>query len=73
MNDTGKISINAFLRKKRIESGLSQRNLAKKSGVCINTIGNFERSLSVPRLKTVVRISNVLGIEMSDLVNECEL
>ena len=73
MNDTGKISINAFLRKKRIESGLSQRKLAKKSGVCINTIGNFERNLSVPRLKTVVRISNVLEVEMADLVNECEL
>ena len=73
MSDAAKPTVNEYLREKRIESGLSQRKLAKKAGLCINTIGNIERNCSFPDFKTIAKISIALNIDMNDLVNRCEL
>ena len=62
--------IGYVIREKRIEAGLSQRKLAAETGLSINTIGNLERNVSVPEIKTVIKISDVLGLEVAELMKE---
>lgn len=62
--------IGYVIREKRIEAGLSQRKLADRTGLSINTIGNLERNISIPEIKTVVKISDVLGLDVSELMKE---
>jgi len=62
--------IGCVIREKRIEAGLSQRRLAAETGLSINTIGNLERNISIPEIKTVVKISDVLGLDVSELMKE---
>lgn len=56
----------------RKKSGLSQFELAEKSGKMINTISNIERGLADPRLSTLLSLTNVLEISLTDLLSENE-
>lgn len=46
----------------RIESGMTQRELAKKCGMKQAAIARIESFQVVPRLDTLVRIANCLGV-----------
>jgi len=49
--------------------GVSQGKLAKKSGVAQTTISMYVNGKSSPRLKTVSRLCNALGISPSKLLD----
>lgn len=51
-----------FLKKKRIEAGYSQAELAKKLGVKPSYISALERGCDLPSAKTFVRICIILNI-----------
>lgn len=51
----------AVLRKARRRAGLSQRALAKSTGVAQPTIARVERGLEVPRVDTLVRLLEACG------------
>ena len=55
------------MRKRRIELGWEQKDVAKKLGVTPSTIGNWEIGYSKPSIDMLVSISNVLGITLYEL------
>lgn len=56
------------LRDTRLESGLSQSELADRAGVSHSEIYRLEAGTREPRLGTVVELARGLGIDTSELV-----
>lgn len=65
-----KIKLN--LQALRKAKGITQTELAKATGVCLNYISQLERQQNWPTLKLAYRIACVLGCTLDDLVIECE-
>ena len=55
---------------RRIEMGLSQRDLATLSGVKQPAIASFETLGSIPRLDTLVKILKALGLKINIIFDE---
>jgi transcriptional regulator with XRE-family HTH domain len=63
------------LKEGRIKSGLKQRELAAKVGVCSQAISGFElnsRGFSNPSYVLVVRIARIFGITPEELFGPVE-
>lgn len=59
------------LRKYRTEKGMTQSELAKKAGLGINTISNYESGKTYPQNREVYTIlANILGVNPDHLHNE---
>lgn len=56
-----------FLRKK---NGLTQDDLAKKTGVKRSQIGSYEEGRAVPKLNLLQFMANYFGLTIDDLVNK---
>jgi DNA-binding XRE family transcriptional regulator len=56
-----------IIRAKRLELGLSQKELAKRAGVGLNTIYNVECNKVVPNFSTYQKICDALGIRVSSI------
>lgn len=54
-----------ILKERRRFLGLNQQELADLAEVNINTIVSIEKDEGNPKIKTVIRICNVLGVELS--------
>ncbi|MEW6002739.1 MAG: helix-turn-helix transcriptional regulator [Nitrospirota bacterium] len=59
--------IGAQLAKIRKERGLTQSGLAELIDVTIETVSRLERGVSIPSLKTLGKISNVLNVPLKDI------
>lgn len=59
-----------MLQAKRIEHNLTQRELAAASGVSEVTIRNYENSLRVPGYNDLMRLNDLLSLELKDFVRE---
>ena len=57
----------ASLKELRANKFISQLDLAKKSGVSINTICRLELGKEKPHFVTVRRLAKALGIEPGDI------
>ena len=60
------------LKTHRKASGLSHERLAEKAGVTRQTIGKIESGLTNPTTLNIWKISNAMGISLSELVKEIE-
>lgn len=60
------------MRELRAREGVSQDNLARESDVHPTSIGRLERGGREPRLSTILRIADGLGVEPGELVNRLE-
>ena len=58
----------ARLKRIRKERGLSQGQLAKKSGVYQQAIGAYERNQMSPTLKSIEWLCGALGLTASELL-----
>ena len=59
------------LRKYRLEKGLTQAELAKKAGLGLNTICNYEKGKTYPKDREVYTVlAGILGINADYLHNE---
>jgi transcriptional regulator with XRE-family HTH domain len=56
------------LRELRTAAGLTQRELAKRSGTSSAAISNFEAGNNAPTLGTLVRLADALGRDVTELV-----
>lgn len=52
----------------RLKNGISQSQLADKSGVAISTISSIENTDRVPGLKVATKIAKVFGLHAEDLL-----
>lgn len=57
-----------ILKKLRLEKELSQERFGYESGLHRTYVSQLERGLKSPSLHTLVRITNVLEISMSDFM-----
>lgn len=53
------------VKARRKELGISQVDLAEMSGISLATIKNIERGKGNPSYETIVRIMDVLGMEIN--------
>ena len=63
------------VRERRIDAGLTQAELALRAGVTVETVSRLERLLhgrpspgSNPTLETLARLSEALGVEITELL-----
>ncbi len=56
------------LQNLRTQAGLTRRELARRSGVSVHTIGQLERGETGASLHTVERLSVALGIPARELL-----
>ena len=57
------------LRELRAAAGLTQRELAARSGTSCSAISNFEAGNNAPTLGTLVRLADALECNVSQLVD----
>ena len=55
------------LKKKRIQSGLLQIELASRAGIYPSTLSRFERGWITPKQSTAQKIADVLECEVCEL------
>ena len=56
-----------FLRKKK---GLTQEEFAKSVGISRNMIASYENKVRLPKLDTLIAISNIYNISIDDLLKK---
>lgn len=56
------------LKLKRVEKGLTQKELAKKIGITQNALSMCELGVSFPKKKTLDKLAEALGCNISDLI-----
>jgi transcriptional regulator with XRE-family HTH domain len=61
------------LRERRLKLGLSQEELARRSGLARSYICDVERGARHPALRNVAILSNALEISTSELISDVEL
>lgn len=60
------------IKKYRLEKGLSVEKLAKLSGITPGEVSLMERGLRMPRIDTVCKIRDALGVPIDELFTEDE-
>lgn len=57
------------IRELRKAIGLTQAELAERTGISVNFIGTAERGVYSRSVKTLARIADALGLQLSELFN----
>jgi transcriptional regulator with XRE-family HTH domain len=60
-------SAGQILKIARIKSGLTQFEVAKKSGIHPNTYAKIERGVQAPSFATIKRLAKVLNVKIEDI------
>ena len=55
------------LKAARFNSGLTQKEAAKKIGVSADTLGNYERDIPFPDVPIIEKIQMVYGVSYKDI------
>lgn len=61
MIEINMLEIGRRIKELRIESGMTQQQLAQKIGVATNTISQYEKGLSKTSIDVIVNLAAVLG------------
>lgn len=61
------MSTGAHIRQARKAAGLTQQELADKLNVSASMIGQYENNLRNPKLETLVRIAQAIGVPLSEI------
>ena len=54
------------------EKGISQTWLAKKLDKSFNTVNSYVCNRTQPNLETLLQISEILGVDMKELISDAE-
>lgn len=66
------MKLKEFLKKKRNDAGLSQKELAKKLGyTTAQFVSNWERSISRPPIDSVPKLAELLGVQPWEIYQKC--
>lgn len=65
-------SIGENIRKIRIEKELTQKELAKKSGVSLSALNKYEREDRIPKIDAIEKLSDALNIQIDYLLGNSE-
>lgn len=64
------MSVASFLRAKRNEMGLSQRQLADQAGLTVSSVKNYESGRNTPPLERLIQLANLLDFDPAELFRE---
>jgi transcriptional regulator with XRE-family HTH domain len=64
------MSLGNRIRQTRHRAGLSQKEVARKSGLTISFLSQVERDITTPSLKSLRNIALAIGAKMSYLLDE---
>lgn len=67
-----KKSFGEYIRKKRLEAGMTQKELAGRLFVTESTVSKWERALSYPDVSMVTAICGALGISEHEFFTACD-
>ncbi len=70
MNKTIIKQFSYILKTTRLQKKLTQEQLAYKSGLSCKYVGRIESGRVNPSLKTMLKISEALGVNITDLVDK---
>lgn len=59
-----------LIKDARIKAGITQAELAERLGVTPQAVSQYERGIKKPKLETVIRIAEALGVLVPDLYPE---
>jgi transcriptional regulator with XRE-family HTH domain len=62
------LTIGQNIKLARKNAGLTQKQLAEKSGIATITLQQYERDVREPKLETIARIARALNLYASDLI-----
>lgn len=62
-----------IMREARERQGISMNALAQRSGLAQSTVSRIEAELRTPNLDTLLRISEVLGLDLEDTIAAARL
>jgi transcriptional regulator with XRE-family HTH domain len=68
MSDTELVKLGQIIRVKRVQSGLTQVQLAAQAGVDRNYIGMLERGERNPSYLSLLKIANGLKLSVGELI-----
>ena len=60
------------LKAARVNAKLSQKEAAKRIGVCVSTIQNYESGKCVPDWDVVRKLEEVYGVKADNIFFNCE-
>ena len=61
-----------LLKEERLQQKLSMNQVAIRSGLAYQMISYVEREMRIPRLDTLLRIGNALGLSAGELISRAE-
>ena len=61
------MNIGKRIKEIRVKNNVTQRELAEKLGLTLNTVSRYETGERRPRIDTVIKIAKALDVEPSDL------
>jgi transcriptional regulator with XRE-family HTH domain len=64
------MSLGSRIRQVRSLSGLSQKDVASKSGITVSFLSQVERDITLPSLKSLINIARALDIKINQLFEE---
>lgn len=70
VNGMPKETVGHLIRKERKRQGLTMEQLGKKIGISGSLVGRYERGEENPKIETVERFANALGVLIPDLYPE---
>lgn len=64
------MSLGSRIRQIRCRAGLSQKEIAQKSGITVSFLSQVERGIASPSIKSLRNIARAIGIRVSYLLSE---
>lgn len=62
------MNIEAYIKKARIEKGMTRKDLADTVGVTVNAVSNYENGVSMPRIQLLTKILSVLDLDANEVL-----
>lgn len=66
------IQIGSKIKEARLSRNISQKKMAEKLGLSVSTYSNYENNYREPKLETIEKICDILGITIDELMNTPE-
>jgi transcriptional regulator with XRE-family HTH domain len=70
--DKGNVALGEAIRELRMEVGLTQEELAHRTGITVSQVSRIERGQVDPRWTTVKRIAHGLGLRLTELADKAD-
>ncbi|MFU3259633.1 helix-turn-helix domain-containing protein [Pseudomonas aeruginosa] len=66
------LAFGKVLRRRRVEAGFTQEQLAHESELQRNYVSLMERGINQPTITTLIKLANPLGCTAAEIVDEVE-